>query len=153
MKVSLSLDEAVANLMQTIAKTAGTSASSVAEIALKRLFSLGSKDEIAKIVIAEGGTPRRHTGKTWLNAFYSTLRDLVPEGGVSSDEFMGYEVMASAGRGAAPEKIAIQLMEANPPTTGAVHGMRFTATVDSAPTEMVNKVLAWLRAEGRFRAQ
>jgi hypothetical protein len=155
MKLSLSLDQTVADRMQEVAKLAGTSASSVAEIALKRFFAFGTKEENAMTVIAEGGTPRRHTRKTWINAFYKRLHELVPEQhrtGGSGYEFLGYDVMASGERADAPEKIVIHLMEANLPTSGETtyHGTRFTATVDSAPAAMAEYAHEWLKRSAFF---
>jgi hypothetical protein len=148
--------------MRSVASSAGVSDSSVAEVALKRLFASGNDKEIVMTLITEGAGARRHTRKTWLKAFYAALRDLIPprsRTGRTGNEFMHYEVLASAEREGHPESIVIHTLEENLPTTGAVtcKSWRFAFTLDSSPMEAAKSVLSWIRSNpltvaGRERA-
>lgn len=150
MKISLSIRDSLAYRLRAIANEAGVSSSSVAEVALKRLFASGDAKEIVMILEQEGATTRRYTRKTWLDAFYAAMREYVPakfRKGASGYEFMGYEVLPTAERSKEPNSIVMHTMEANLPTTGAFayDGMVFSATLDSAPSELAKEVVSWLQ--------
>lgn len=152
MKVSLSIRDPLVEQMRSVAAAARVSDSSVAEVALKRLFAGGNEKEIVMTVLREGASPRRYTRKTWLEAFYAALRDGVPaklRAGGSGYEFMHYDVMASAERATQPDRIVIHTMEANLPASGATtyNGTRFSVTLDSSPSEAAKEVLSWLQAQ------
>jgi hypothetical protein len=150
MKISLSIRDDLAERMRAIAAAAGVSSSSVAEVALKRLFASGDTKEIVMLLDQDGARTRRYTRKTWLEAFYAAMRHHVPaklRNGGSGYEFMRYDVLPAAERSSDPNRIVVHTMEANLPTTGAstYDGMMFPATLDSSPIELAKQVVSWLR--------
>jgi hypothetical protein len=152
MKISLSVRDPMVEQMRSVAAAAGVSDSSVAEVALKLLFALGNEEEIVATLIREGASARRHTRRTWLEAFYEDLRQLVPPSArpAGSDyEFMHYDVMASAERAGEPNRIIIHTMEANLPAMGATtyNGTLFATTLDSSPSTTAHAVFSWLQAQ------
>lgn len=157
-KVSLSIRDPLIEQLRSVALAAGVSDSSVAEVALKRLFAIGDQEEIIMTLLQEGASARRYTRKTWLEAFYAALRELVPSQirtEASGYEFMHYDVMASAERANEPDRIVIHTMEANLPTMGATsyNGTLFSATIDTSPLEAAKKVVSWLQAQPENRAK
>ena len=152
MKISLSIRDALIEQIRSVATAAGVSDSSIAEVALKLLFAGRAQEEIIMTVLQEGASARRHTRKTWIDALYASLREMIPAEsctGGSGFEFMHYDVMADAERANEPDRIIIHTMEANLPTNVATsyNGTLFSATLDMAPGATAKKVVEWLLAQ------
>ena len=152
MKISLSIRDALIEQIRSVATAAGVSDSSIAEVALKLLFAGRAQEEIIMTVLQEGANARRHTRKTWIDAFYASLREMIPaesRTGGSGFEFMHYDVMAAAERAKEPDRIIIHTMEANLPTNVATsyNGTLFSATLDMSPGAIAKKVVEWLLAQ------
>lgn len=152
MKISLSLRDDLVERMRSIAASSRVSDSSVAEVALKRFFATGDEREIAMTLVKEGATARRHTRKTWIDAFYATLREAIPADQRSGFEFMHYDVLADPERADQPNRILVEAREANLPLKGGSYkGQLFPFTTDSSVTEAAKEVVRWLRAQTENR--